>query len=379
MRQIVHLDLDAFFINCTLLKFPDLKGKPLIIGGLNNRGMVASASIEAKKYGVHHSMPTRIALQRCPDAVLLKGDFDLFTKYSDIVNEIMTERTPLHERAAIDEFYLDMTGMDRFHNTSKFTKELISKIKSETGLTLMYGLSVNKTVAKICTTHARPIGGYEVMENYVQPFLDPQSIKQLPAVGTTTFKLLRRIRIKFIKHVRALPAEAMNELLGKPGIGIWKKANGIDPAPVVPYAAGKSIGKDFTFDQDTQDMTVLKATLLRLVEHLGFKLREINQMCACVSVRIRYANHDTETVQKKIPYCANDDLLMEVVFELFKKLYHRRMLIRLIGIKLSHLVHGSHQINLFTDDLKRIELYHAMDKLKSRYDNPAIVHKAFSL
>ncbi|HET8859670.1 DNA polymerase IV [Marivirga sp.] len=379
MRQIAHIDLDAFFINCTLLKFPDLKGKPLIIGGLNNRGIVASASQEAKKYGVHKSMPTRVALQRCPDAVLLKGDFDLFTKYSDIVNEIMTERAPLHERAAIDEFYLDMTGMDRFHNTSKFTKELVNKVKSETGLSLLYGLSVNKTVAKICTSHAKPIGGYEVLDNQVQPFLDPHSIRKLPAVGTTTFKLLRRIRIKFIKHIRSLPPEAMNELLGKTGSGIWKKANGIDPAPVVPYSAEKSIGKDFTFDQDTQDMKVLKATLLRLIEFLGFKLRKLNQMCACVSVRIRYSNHDTETMQKKIPFCANDEMLMEIAFELFKKLYKRRMLIRLVGIKLSHLVHGSHQINLFTDNVKSIELYQAMDKLKNRYDNPAIVHRAFSL
>ncbi|WKV11520.1 DNA polymerase IV [Marivirga harenae] len=379
MRQIAHIDLDSFFINCTLLKFPDLRGRPLIIGGLNNRGIVASASFEAKKYGVHKSMPTRVALQRCPDAVLLKGDFDLFTKYSDIVNEIMTERTPLHERAGIDEFYLDMTGMDRFHNTSKFTKELVNTIKSETGLPLLYGLSVNKTVAKICTSHARPIGGFEVLDNYVQPFLDPHSIRQLPAVGSKTFKLLRRIRIKFIKHIRSLPPEAMNELLGKTGIGIWKKANGIDPTPVVPYSSEKSIGKDFTFDQDTQDLKILKGTLLKLIEFLGFKLRKLNQMCACVSVRIRYSNHDTETMQKKIPYCANDEILMDVAFELFKKLYHRRMLIRLIGVKFSHLVQGSHQINLFTDNVKTIELYQAMDKLKNRYDNPAIVHRALSL
>jgi DNA polymerase-4 len=379
MRQIAHIDLDAFFINCTLLKLPDLKGKPLIIGGLNNRGIVASASMEAKKYGVQKGMPTRVALQRCPDAILLKGDFDLFTKYSDIVNEILTEHVPLHERATIDEFYVDMTGMDRFYGSSKFTRELVNKVKSETGLSLLYGLSVNKTVAKICTAHARPLGGYEVLENFVQPFLDPQSIRRLPAVGTTTFKLLRRIRIKFIKHIRSLPPEAMKELLGKNGIGIWKKANGIDPTPVVPYSAEKSIGKDFTFDQDTQDMKLLKATLLRLVEYLGFQLRKLNQMCACVSVRIRYSNHDTETMQKRIPFCANDEMLMTIAFELFKKLYHRRMLIRLIGVKFSHLVHGSHQINLFTDNLKTIELYHAMDKLKNRYDNPAIVHRALSL
>jgi DNA polymerase-4 len=379
MRQITHIDLDSFFVNCTLLKFPELKGKPLIIGGNNNRGIVASASAEAKKYGVQKSMPTKVAMQRCPDAIILKGDFDLYTKYSDLVNEILTEKTPLHERAGINEFYLDMSGMDRFHNTSKFTQELIKCIKSETGLSILYGLSVNKTVAKICTTHAKPVGGFEIPENQVQPFLDPHSIRQLPSVGTKTYKLLRRIRIKFIKHIRSLPSEAMDELLGKQGINIWKKANGIDPSPVIPYSAEKSISKDHTFEQDTQDMNLLKGTLLRLIEQLGFKLRKMNQMCASITVKVRYTNFDTETMQKKIPYCSNDEIMMEVAFGLFKKLYHRRMLIRLIGVKCSHLVNGSHQIDLFTDNTKKIQLYQAMDILKNRYDNPIIVHRALSL
>jgi len=379
MRQITHINLDSFFVNCSLLKFPELRGKPLIIGGDNNRGIVASASEEAEKYGVKKSMPMRVAMQRCPDAIILKGDFDLYTYYSDIVNEILKEKTPLHERAGINEFYLDMSGMDRFHNTSLFTKELINSIKSETGLSTLYGLSVNKTVAKICTTHAKPIGGFEIYQDQVQPFLDPHSIRQLPSVGSKTFKLLRRVRIKYIKHLRSLPSDAMNELLGKQGINIWKKANGIDPSPVVPYSAEKSINKDFTFEQDTQDMQFLKATLLRLVEQVGFKLRKLNQMCGCVSVKIRYTNSDTETMQKRIPYCSNDEVLMEVAFALFKKLYHRRMLIRLMGIKFSHLVQGSHQIDLFNDNTKKIQLYQAMDLLKNRYDNPAIVHRALSL
>jgi DNA polymerase-4 len=379
MRQIAHIDLDSFFINCTLLKLPDLKGKPIIIGGANNRGIVASASYEAKKYGVHKSMPTRVALQRCPDAIILKGDFDLYTKYSDIVNEIISERAPLHERSAIDEFFLDMTGMDRFHGSFQFTKELTEKIKKETGLPSLLGLSVNKTVAKICTAHARPSGSYEVSESAVQPFLDPQSIKRLPLVGPVSYKLLRRIRIKFIKNIRTLPPQAMNELLGKNGISIWKKANGIDPTPVIPYSSQKAIAKDFTFQTDTQSMAELKSTILRLVEELAFQLRKLNQMCACVSVKVRYANYDTESVQSKIPFSSNDDILIQTSYELFNKLYKRRMLIRLIGVKFSSLVNGNHQINLFHDDIKTIQLYQAMDKLKHKYQNSGIVHRAFSL
>jgi DNA polymerase-4 len=379
MRQIAHLDLEAFFINCTLLKLPELKGKPLIIGGSNNRGMVASASPEAKKYGVHKSMPTRTALQRCPDAVILKGDFDLYTKYSDIVNEIITERAPLHERYAIDEFFMDMTGMDRFHGSFSFTKELVDKIKKETGLPMLFGLSVNKTVAKICTAHARPLGSYEVAESSVQNFLDPQSIKRIPAIGPVSYKLLRRIRIKLIKNIRTLPPEAMNELLGKTGLTIWKKANGIDPTPVIPYSSKKSISKEHTFETDTQSTPLLKATLLKLIEELAFKLRKLNQMCACVSIRIRYANHDTESAQKRIPFSSNDELLIQTSYELFERLYKRRMLIRFIAVKFSNLVNGNYQIDLFADDLKKIQLYQAMDKLKNKYNNPALVHRAFSL
>ncbi len=379
MRQIAHIDLDAFFINCTLLKLPDLKGKPIIIGGANNRGIVASASPEAKKYGVHKSMPTRVALQRCPDAIILKGDFDLYTKYSDIVNEIISERAPLHERSAIDEFFLDMTGMDRFHGSFQFTKELIEKIKKETGLPSLLGLSANKTVAKICTAHARPSGSYEVSESAVQPFLDPQSIKRLPLVGPVSYKLLRRIRIKLIKNIRTLPPEAMNELLGKNGISIWKKANGIDPTPVIPYSSQKAITKEFTFQTDTQNLTELRATILKLVEELAFQLRKLNQMCACVSLKVRYANYDTESVQSKIPFSSNDTILIQTSYELFNKLYKRRMLIRLIGVKFSSLVNGNHQINLFHDDIKTIQLYQAMDKLKHKYENSGIIHRAFSL
>lgn len=379
MRQVAHIDLEGFFVNCTLLKFPDLKGKPIIIGGANNRGIVASASLEAKKYGVHKSMPTRVALQRCPDAIILKGDFDLFTKYSDIVNEIISEEAPLHERSTIDEFFLDMTGMDRFHGSFQFTKELVDKVKRETGLPTLFGLSVNKTVAKICTIHAKPTGSYQVAEDAVQPFLDPQSIKRLPLVGPVSYKLLRRIRIKLIKNIRLLPPEAMNELLGKNGISIWKKANGIDPTPVTPYSSQKAIAKEYTFDVDTQSLSVLKATLLKLVEELAFQLRKLNQMCACVSIKIRYSNYDTETIQSKIPFSSNDAILIQTSYELFDKLYKRRMLIRLIGVKFSRLVNGNHQINLFHDDEKTIRLYQAMDELKHKYNDASIIYRAFGL
>ncbi|MEM1223933.1 MAG: DNA polymerase IV [Verrucomicrobiota bacterium] len=375
-RQIVHMDMDTFYVSCTLLKMPELAGKPLIIGGTSNRGVVTSASYEARKYGVTSAMPTRLALQRCPDAIIVKGDFDLFTEYSNIVNEIVAERAPVHERASIDEFYLDMTGMDRFFSSIQFTKELVQAVESETGLPVSFGLSVNKTVAKMCTNFAKPHGSLFIQQPQVQPFLDPQSIKKIPSLGDVTYKLLRRIRIKIIQTLRQVPAEAMHELLGKNGLHLWNKANGIDQAPVVPYSVRKSISTERTFDKDTQDLKELKALLLTMVEKVAFQLRDAGLMCSTIVVRIRYSNRDTETMQKKIAFTASDDVLITYAHELFLKLYQRRMLLRLIGVKLSGLIHGHQQIDLFRDDIKMIKLYEAMDRMKHRFDNPTLIRRA---
>ena len=375
-RQIVHLDMDAFYVSCTLLKMPELAGKPLIIGGTSNRGVVTSASYEARKYGVKSAMPTRLALQRCPDAIVLKGDFDLFTEYSNIVNEIITEMTPVHERASIDEFYLDMTGMDKFFGSHLFTQELVRKIYNETGLPMSFGLSINKTVAKMCTNYSKPKGSLLINSREVQPFLDPQSIKNIPSLGEVTYKLLRRISIKIIETLRQVPPESMQELLGKPGISLWKKANGIDQAPIVPYSVKKSISTERTFDKDTQDIKELKALLLAMVEKVAFQLRDTNLMCSTISIRIRYSNRDTESAQQKVAFTSNDEVLIQCAHQLFDKLYQRRMLLRLVGVKLSGLVHGNQQIDLFQDNVKMVSLYQAMDRMKRRFDNPTLIRRA---
>jgi len=375
-RQIVHMDLDAFYVSCTLLKMPELSGKPLIIGGTSNRGVVTSASYEARRYGVKAAMPTRLALQRCPDAIIIKGDFDLFTEYSNIVNEIIAEKAPVHERASIDEFYLDMSGMDRFFGSLQFTRELARRVQKETGLPLSFGLSINKTVAKMCTNYAKPKGSLFIANNEVQPFLDPQSIRNIPSIGDVTYKLLRRISIKIIQTLRQIPADSMQELLGKNGLNIWKKANGIDKNPVIPYSTKKSISTEQTFDKDTQNVKELKALLIAMVEKLGFQLRKANLMCSTISVRIRYSNRDTETMQRKISFTTNDDLLIKHAHQLFDKLYHRRILLRLIGVKVSGLIYGNQQIDLFHDNEKMIRLYQAMDRMKHRFDNPALIRRA---
>lgn len=378
-RQIVHMDMDAFYVNCTLLKMPELKGKPVIIGGISNRGVVTSASYEARKYGVHSAMPTRFAKQLCPDAIILQGDFDLFTDYSNMINEIVAEKAPVLERASIDEFYMDVSGMDRFHSSHKFTEEMVKRVTSETGLDMSFGLSVNKTVAKMCTNYSKPNGNLRIPQKEVQPFLDPQSIRKIPSLGDVTFKLLRRISIKVIKTLRELPADSMEELLGKNGLTIWKKANGIDKSPVVPFSNRKSVSTERTFDKDTQNIPELKALIISMVEKVAFQMRSENMLCSTITVRIRYSNRDTVTAQAKMPFTSNDDILLKRALELFDKLYNRRILLRLVGVKLTNFVYGSHQIDLFQDTTKMINLYQAMDKMKKRFDSPTLIRRAVGL
>ncbi|MEO9870386.1 MAG: DNA polymerase IV [Ekhidna sp.] len=378
-RQIVHMDLDAFYVSCTLLKMPELVGKPVIIGGTSNRGVVTSASYEARKYGVHSAMPTRYAKQLCPDAIILQGDFDMFTYYSNMVNEIIAEKAPILERASIDEFYMDVSGMDKFYGCHQFTSELIVRVQKESGLPMSFGLSVNKTVAKMCTNYSKPNGSLRIDQKEVQPFLDPQSIRKIPYLGDVTFKLLRRISIKIIQTLRQLPIDSMEELLGKNGISIWKKANGIDKTPVIPFSDRKSISTERTFDKDTQNIAELKSLLVAMVEKVSYQLRESHLLCSTITVRIRYSNRDTETKQAKVSFTSNDDILISKAHELFDKLYNRRILIRLIGVKLTNFVYGSHQIDLFGDTAKMINLYQAMDKMKRRFDDPKLIRRAVGL
>lgn len=371
-KDIVHLDLDTFFVSVERLKNKAFENKPIIIGGTSGRGVVASCSYETRKYGVRSAMPMRMALMLCPDATVIRGDMEEYSKYSNMVTDIIAERAPVYEKASIDEHYLDITGMDRFFGCLKWSQELRHKIIKETGLPISFGLSVNKTVSKIATGEAKPNGEIFVDQNHVNPFLDPLSVKKIPMVGEKTFGILTEMGIDKIVTLRGMPVELMARLLGQNGIDIWKKANGIDYTPVQPYWEQKSMSTERTFEQDTMDVNMLNRLLVKMVEELGFDLRKNQKLTACVTVKIRYSNFDTHTQQKKIPYTSFDHTILEVVQELFKKLYQRRMMIRLIGIRLSSLVHGTQQLNLFEDTPEKVNLYLALDRIRKRYGKKAI-------
>lgn len=372
-RTIVHLDLDTFFVSVERLINTKLIGQAVIIAGTSDRGVVASCSYEARAFGVYASMPAKLARQLCPQAIFVRGDMDNYSKYSNLVTEIIADKAPVYEKASIDEHYLDITGMDKFFGCLKWTKELRQKIIKETNLPISFGLSANKTVSKIATGEGKPNGEKQIDLGMEIPFLAPLSIKKIPMVGDKTYWLLRNMGIEKVKSIQEMPIEMMEKALGDNGISIWKKASGIDNTLVVPYVEQKSLGTETTFESDTIDIVFLRNTIVSMIETLGFDLRNKNRLTACITVKIRYSDFDTHTCQAKIPYTSSDHSLIAKATELFNKLYTRRMLVRLIGVKFSHLVYGNQQINLFEDTPELINLYQAMDKMKKRYGDQAVV------
>ena len=371
-RSIVHMDLDTFFVSCVRLQNSGLEGIPLIVGG-GDRGVVASCSYEARKFGVHSAMPIKMALRLCPEARVVKGDMELFSRYSTTVSQIIEEKAPVMEKASIDEFYLDITGMDRFHGSYKWTRELSSTVTRETGLPISFALSVNKTVSKIATGEGKPRGNLEIPQSMVQQFLNPLSIRKIPMVGDATFKLLSRIAIRNIQTLAEMPVNVLQEMIGKNGVELWKKANGIDNTPVEPYRDRKSLSTEDTFHQDTTDLVFLRAVLCTMVEKLAYQLRSEGWLTANVTVKIRYSNFDTETRQVTLPYSSSDHTLTKAVLEAFEKLYQRRMSLRLVGVRFGRLVRGSYQINLFEDTQEMMSLYQAMDRIKNRFGSGAVM------
>lgn len=371
-RSIVHMDLDSFFVSVERLQNSRLKDYPVVIGGGSDRGVVSACSYEARKFGVHSAMPIKLARQLCPDAAYIRGDMDAYTKYSRLVTDIIAEEAPVYEKASIDEHYLDITGMDRFFGNLKWSKELRQKIMRESGLPISFGLSVNKTVSKMATNESKPNGEMMVDLSHVQSFIHPLPIQKMPMIGKKTFQVLRSMGVADIGTLSRIPPEMLMNLMGKAGKDLWNKANGIDHSPVRQYYERKSIGSEHTFDQDSMDVAGMHDLLASMIEKLSFQLRKDQWLTSCITVKIRYSNFDTHSMQRKIAYTSFDHELIEVAHDLFEKLYARRMRIRLVGVKLSGLVRGVQQLSLFEDSSRMAELYLAMDNIRNLYGKKAV-------
>ena len=372
-RNIIHFDLDAFFVAVECQRNPKLKGRPLIIGGSSRRGVVAACSYETRKFGVHSAMPMYLALQLCPDATVISGDMEAYSKESHAVTDIIAEAAPMFEKASVDEFYIDASGMDRYFGAFKWAVELRKKIIKESGLPISLGMSVNKLVSKVATGEYKPNAEMHILAGNEKDFLGPLAVEKIPMIGKQTASFLYDMGVRTVATLRNMPVKFLTSAFGKAGLSLWNKAHGIDDSSVVPYVEQKSISTECTFAEDTIDVKKLKSILIAMVEKVAFQLRDQKKLASCVTVKIRYSNFDTETKQIQISYTSSDHVLLNIVTQLFDKLYNRRMLIRLVGVRLSGLVHGNHQISMFDDTAETIHLYEAIDKIKHKHGSEKLI------
>jgi len=372
-KNILHLDLDTFFVSCERLIDSRLQKKPLLVGGTGDRGVVAACSYETRRFGVHSGMSMKIARKLCPEAIVIRGNTGIYSKYSNVVTDIIKEKVPVFEKASIDEFYADLSGMDAFFGCYKYASELRQRIIKESGLPISFGLSQNKIVSKVATGEAKPNNQLMIDVGFEKSFLAPLSIKKIPSVGTKTYQTLRNLGVDKVKVIQEMPLEMMISVLGKNGKTIWKRANGIDNPPIIAFHERKSISTERTYSKDTTDMVKLKQTVFAMAESLAYQLRKGDKLTGSISVKIRYSDFNTYSKQSKIPYTSADHILIPAIMNLFEKLYQRRLLIRLVGVKLSDIVSGNYQINLFDDTQQMLELYNAMDTVRQKFGEGSIM------
>ncbi|MEQ9466087.1 MAG: DNA polymerase IV [Ekhidna sp.] len=372
-RSILHMDLDTFFVSVERLRDSRLEKKPILIGGSSDRGVVAACSYEARKFGIHSAMPMKLAMQLCPEAIVIKGSHEDYTKFSNEVTEIISENVPVFEKTSIDEFYADLSGMDRFFGCYKMASELREKVIKETSLPISFGLSINKTVSKVATGEAKPNNKLWIETGRERNFLAPLPVNKIPMIGEKTHQTLIGLGVRLVQTLQEMPRDLLAQIFGKNGVAMWEKANGIDNSPVIPYSERKSISTERTFDQDTTDVVRLREIILAMTEHLAFQLRSENKLTSCVAVKIRYADFNTYTQQIRVPYTSADHILIPRILELFDKLYDRRLRVRLVGVRFSSLVHGNYQINLFEDTGEIINLYQAVDQMRMKHGDRSVV------
>lgn len=372
------MDLDTFFVSVERLMDSRLHNKPIIVGGTGDRGVVAACSYETRKFGVHSAMPMRMARDLCPEAIVIRGNSANYSKYSNLVTDVIKEQVPVYEKTSVDEFYADLTGMDRFFGTFKFSSELRERVIRETGLPISFGLSGNKTVSKVATGEAKPNNKIYIEKGLECSFLAPLSVRKIPMVGEKTYQILRNLGVRRIQTLQEMPLEMMESVMGKQGSTIWHKANGIDQSPVIPYLERKSISTERTFAKDTIDVLKLEGIISAMTENLAYQLRRGDKLTSCITVKIRYSDFNTHTLQARIPYTAADHILMPRVKELFKRLFERRLLVRLVGVRFSHLVGGGYQMNMFEESQELSNLYSAMDHIRQRFGDRSVL-RAVSL
>ena len=375
-RHIVHIDLDSFFVSVERKFNPSLIGKAVIIGGSADRGVVASCSYEARKFGVHSAMPTRQALKLCPHAIVIHGTHGRYSEASQEVTEIIHNAVPLYQKTSVDEFYIDLTGMERFYDCYQIASNLRQKVIKETGLPISFGMASCKTVAKMATNAAKPNGQLYIKHGDELQFLAPLPISKIPGLGESTSQKLYQYGIEKIGDLQRADIRFLQTVFGKAGIFLWEKARGIDHSEIVPHSERRSISTEHTFEVNVNDRRTLETILVSMTEELASKLRRENKLTSCLAIKLRYGNFETHTQQQKIAPTAAEHILLPGVKNLLKKAWDQHRPIRLIGVKLSELCTGRYQINLFEDNEERIRLYQAMDTINGKFGDKTVCRAA---
>ena len=372
-RAILHLDMDAFFASVEIKKNSAFRGLPLLVGGSGGRGVVTSCSYEARRFGIHAGMPMAIALRRCPDARTVRGDYESYEQHSQIVTDIIAEEGPVYEKASIDEFYLDISGMDKHIGCLKWSGQLRQRIMRESGLPLSAGLAINKLVAKVRAGEAKPNGSGAVTRGGERAFLSPLPVRKIPSIGPATARKLSLLGIRKAGTLSEVPVSLLEREFGKPGREYHRRANGIDHRAVVPHTERKSFSTEHTFQTDTLDVEFLLRELRGLTAKLAFDLRQAGRLTAGITVKIRYTDFNTYTKQRRIKYTAHDQQLVPVAEALFRELFTRRQCIRLIGVRFDRLASGHTQLDLFNDTQEDSQLLLARDRVRRRFGKGSMV------
>nr|WP_294903258.1 DNA polymerase IV [uncultured Lacibacter sp.] len=366
-RIIAHFDLDTFFVSVERLNDPSLVGKPVIVGGTRERGVVSTCSYETRVFGVHSGMPMAQAMKLCPDAIVLQGTRGDYSRYSRWVTEIIAAKAPLFQKASIDEFYIDLTGMDRFFDPVQWTVDLRKEIIDATQLPISFAMAANKLVAKIATDQAKPNNYIVVPAGKEKEFLAPLRVNKIPGIGEKAYHTLLDLGIETIGDLQNVNPVMLEQQLGKHGRDLWQRAHGISFSEVNAYHESKSISSENTFHENRNDMAFLEQEIVRLTEKIAYELRQENKMAGCVSVKIRYPSFETQQRQASVPYTNYDDELIYNAKQLFHQLYKKGQPVRLLGVRLSELTDEAAQTNLFQDVQKKNDLYKAIDDVKGRF------------
>jgi DNA polymerase-4 len=376
-RRIMHIDLDAFFVSVEQVANPQLKGKPVVVGGRpQGRGVVAAASYEARAFGLHSGMPLVTASRLCPQAIFIQGSFPKYRDASQKFMAILADFSPFLEPMGLDEAYLDATGFESIHGSGyQMAVKIKRRVKKELGINASIGIASSKVVAKVASEMSKPDGLLEVDEGQEGSFLAPLPIARLPGVGQKTERKLKGLGITTIGKLSITPLSVLKSHFGASGEMLKRFASGIDEREVEPPAAAKSISRETTFGQDIKDRSLLKSTLRYLGERVGADLRQKEKRARGITLKLRYADFTTITRRLTLTQTTDSD---QVIFDSGVKLLNRALAgakqpVRLIGIGVSELVETGGQLDMLDSSARRQEsLNKAIDRIRKKYGFTAI-------